>query len=326
MPNQVRILAPTRSAAFVPGGTVTLEVPRMYDIETMYILLTGTVTYGASADAADEVVYAAHRLIDRVELIAGGSNTICTVPGWKLGIATERFTTVSSEWNQFPNPAANATHTIHAGLILDQMIFDGVRPKDGNLRARNFDYLELRITFADWSKVYTNSRSYPASHTLGVQTEIAQCVESDWAASKPLVLVRRSTQVIDASAANAARIIRLPAGNEIRKIDLLCLSGTGQTSATDTLMNSVELRSGIDVRLKGSPQMLRNITRGQRQGGGTYTGLLTLDLAQQGIGNTLMSNNWAVPTPSEPELVIDHNGVTGGQITVVITEYLRLAQ
>ena len=326
MPSQLRICQPGRAVPFVPGSTATIEVPRVYDLETIYLHITGTITYGASANAADEVQYAAMRLIDRVELVANGSVTIASVPGWKLTLATERNFATASELHTLADPAANATQTIQAAYVLDQMIFDGVRPKDGNLRARGYDYLELKVTFADWSKIYVNSRSYPTSHTLGLTSQLAQTVESDWTASKPSILVRRSYQTIDASSANQSRIIRLPAGNEIRRLDLLALTGAGGAAGSDTLISNVTVRNGIDVRYIASGLQTRNMVRMQRQSTGNYPGLLTIDFGVQGMGNSLASNNWAVPTPAEPELVIDHNaGGAGATITAVITEYLRLA-
>ena len=205
------------------------------------------------------------------------------------------------------------------------MIFDGIRPKDGNLRARGFDYLELKVTFADWSKIYANSRSYPVSHTLSLSSQLAQTVEQDWSATKPSILVRRSYQTIDASAANQSRIIRLPAGNEIRRIDILSLTGTGGATGSDTLINTVTVRNGIDVRYIGTALQTRNITRMQRQSSGNFPGLLHIDFGAQGANGSMASNNWSVPTPAEPEIVIDHSaGGTGATITVVITEYLRL--
>ena len=326
MASQLRISQPGRAVPFVPGSTATIEVARIYDIESLYLHINGTVTYGASANAGDEVQYAAQRLIERVELVANGSMTIASVPGWKLNIATERYFPSHAELYSFPDPVASASHTINAAYVLDQMIFDGVRPKDGNLRSRGYDYLELKVTFADWSKVYTNSRSYPTAHTLSLSTQMAQTVESDWTASKPNVLVRRSYQTIDSSAANQSRIVRLPAGNEIRRLDILSLTGAGGATGSDSLINTVTVRNGIDVRYIGTALQTRNITRMQRQSAGNFPGLLHIDFGAQGAGGAMASNNWAVPTPAEPELVIDHNaGGAGSTITVVITEYLRLA-
>lgn len=324
MPGQLRISQPGRAVPFVPGSTAVIEIPRIYDIESLYLHISGTVTYGASANAADEVQYAAPRLIERLELVANGSMTIASVPGWKLNIATERYFPSHAELYSFPDPAVSATHTINAAYVLDQMIFDGVRPKDGNLRSRGFDYLELKVTFADWSKIYTNSRSYPVSHTLNLSSQLAQTVEQDWAATKPSILVRRSYQTIDASAANQSRIIRLPAGNEIRRIDILSLTSAGAWGS-DNLVNSVTVRNGIDVRYIGTALQTRNITRMQRQSAGNFPGLLHIDFGAQGMGGAMASNNWSVPTPAEPEIVIDHStGGAGATITVVITEYLRL--
>ena len=325
MPGQLRISQPGRSVPFVPGSTAVLEIPRIYDLESLFLHINGTVTYGASANGGDEVQYAAQRLIDRVELVANGSMTIASVPGWKLNIATERYFPAHAELYSFPDPVASTSHTINAAYVLDQLIFDGVRPKDGNLRARGFDYLELKVTFADWSKVYTNPRSYPTSHTLSLSTQLAQTVEQDWAASKPSMLVRRSYQTIDASTANQSRIIRLPAGNEIRRLDILSLTGTGGATGSDSLINTVTVRNGIDVRYIGTSLQTRNITRMQRQSAGNFPGLLHIDFGAQGTGGAMASNNWSVPTPAEPELVIDHStGGAGATITVVITEYLRL--
>ena len=324
MPTQFRAFQPGRSAPFVPGGSVSLEIPRTANLESIMISLGGTVTYGASANAGDEVVYAAQRLIERVELIAGGNNTICSVPGWALSIVSTRNPSGAGELGRLEDPIASATQTVYLAMMLDQIIYDGIRPKDAILMTRDFDYLELKVTFADWSRIYVNSRSYPTGHTLQLTTQLIQTVETDYAASRPTILVRRSSLVIDATTANSDRVVRLPAGNAIRRVDILSLTGTGQASASETLINRLKLRNGLDVRADFTPLALRNINRFARYGAGNYAGTLTLDFGVQGIGNSLATNNWAVPNPAEPELVLDHNGATGGQIQVVTTEYLTL--
>lgn len=289
----------------------------MADLETLLLELTGTFTYPAGATGSLTSL-GPQALISRIELVCDGKITVLSAPAWAFGVASDRTYEGSGGGANLvmTTPAANAAGTLSTQMYVDLMQFDGVRPKDSNLRVRGFSLVELRITFANWTACFTNAASVPTVFNVTLNVDANLCTESDPDNNKPLFVRKMSSMTIDASAAQTARQINLPAGNALRSIKFFThVNGV----ASDNILTDVTVANGLDVRVQGSARSLRTRVRGYKS---TQTGHNEIDFARQSRSGVLASNAWALPQPAQPVLTIGHAGVAGGVIEIVITEYV----
>lgn len=319
MASQIRTQQFVRSVPFVPGGQATLELPRMADIENLIWRLTGSFTYPAGATGT-LTQGAGTALISRVELVADGKTTICSVPGWVTNLFSDRRLGMTggaaSIYNQMTAVAANGAGTVQAVGFIDQAQYDGVRPKDSNLRARGYSLLELRVTFAPWTAAFTNAASVPTVYNLTFQVDANLCTESDPSKTVPRFVVKRTAQTIDATNSNSALMVNLPQGNAIRSIKInSTVSGVGSW----TILNAVKCYNGIDTRIQSDQLGLITRQVGYRD---VQTGMVEIDFARQKQDGVLASNSWILPTPCQPVLELNFTGQAGAKIEVVITEYV----
>ena len=316
MTAQIRTQQFVRQIAFVPGSVQTIEIPRMADVETLILDFSGTLTYPAGATGALKSL-SAQGLIQRVELICDGKITVLSAPGWVFGVASDRtFGGSGGGETTMTEPAANAAGVWSSQMYIDLMQFDGYRPKDSNLRVRNFSIVELKITFGTWSDVFVNPASTPTvfAGTLAVDANL--CTEADPETSKPKFMVKRTSQIIDATNSNSNYQINLPAGNAIRSIKFLThINGV----ATNSIIDSMTVSNGIDTRVQGTARSFRNRVQGFKP---LLVGLNEIDFARQTRVGVLASNAWSVPSPSQPVLTLRFTGQANARIEMVVTEYV----
>lgn len=318
MPGQIRTQQFNRPLQFIPGGVSSVELPRMADIESILLDVSGTFTYPAGA-AGNLTSLKAQALVRRVELICDGKITVLSAPGWAFGIASDRTFEGSGGGadQSMTAPAANAAGTLSAQFYIDLMQFDGINPKDSNLRVRGFSIVELKITWGNWSDCFTNAASVPMVYNITALTDLSLCTETDPTATAPKFVVKRTSQVINATTSNSAFQINLPAGNAIRSIKFYT-SDSGV--ATDTCINSILCNNGIDTRVQGTGKAFRNRMKGYKS---AQTGFNEVDFARQTRSGVKASDAWAVPSPSQPILTLDYTGAAGRTIELVITEYVQ---
>lgn len=315
---QIRTQQFVRAVKYVPGAIQTVELPRMADIESLLIDLVGTFTYPAGAAGGLKTLNA-QALISRLEVVVDGKSTVISAPGWAFGVASDRTFEGAGggAYSQMTAPAANAAASLQTQFYVDFMQFDGVKPKESNLRVRNASIVELKITFAPWSDCFVNAASVPTVFDVNVFVDANLCTELDPENAKPAFLIKRTSQTIQAESSNSSHQIRLPAGNIIRSIKMFThVSGV----ASDTILNSVVCSNGLDTRVQASARALITRQRGYKA---PQTGFFEVDFARQIRGDVLMSNAWALPNPADPVMTLDYAGGAGRRIELVITEYLK---
>lgn len=317
MAGQIRTQQFIRSIPYVPGGQTTIELPRMADLETLILGLQGTFTYPAGATGSLKSL-GPQALIARIELVCDGKITVISAPGYKFGIASPRTFEGSGGGliNTMTPPAANAAGTIDTTMYVDCMQFDGVRPKDSNLRIRQFSVVELKITFSNWSECFTNVASAPTVYAVNLFVDGNYCTELDPANSKPSFVNKLSTVIVDATNSNSSYMLNLPAGNMIRSITAYThVNGV----ASDSIINNVTVANGLDQRIQSSGRALKARVRGYKT---PQPGHTEIDFARQTRGQVMWSNAWAIGQPAQPILTIDFTGQAGAKIELVINEYV----
>lgn len=330
MGQQYRIKRRTHSVNLTENNVVTLDLPRGYDIESIYFSMSGTANYTVAGAAVRAM--APCQLIKRVELIADGKNTIASIPGWALvkNFGREQFGRMTP-----PTAAAIAAYAVAMFGVLDQALIDGIRPKDSNLRTSGMSLLQLRITTGAAVDLLTGAPTGTmTAFALDVGTvETIELPDAKGGVTAPLYLQKRSYQDIAIPATNANQQIVLPIGNALRGV-LLLATVNGEPS--NAVINNIQLASGVDVRVNapGSMLQLANATDyppvGIQSGNTTWasstvnpTGLYVVDLMANGPRDVSVTNAWDLSRASEAKMILDVTGGAGYQLTAVTTEFIQ---
>lgn len=302
----------------------TLDLPRGYDLETIYFYLQGGGTLSGAGSAVR--AEAPMQLIKRIEVVADGKNTIASVSGVLLrsGAFTRRGQLGGITP---PADATAAARTFTAAFCLDQQLVDGLRPKDCNLRTSGMQLLQLRITFGAYTDLFTGTPAGALSgyNILDISTsEVVELPDADGNVSRPLYVQKRTYQDVACPSTNANQEISLPVGNFLRSV---MFRGEGSSTAgepSDTVVNYVTLRSGVDVRFSQSwyPAIRMNA---QDYGITTRpTGFMLADLCSAGQLNGIKATDaWDLTRASECKAVLDVTGATNAKVSIMTTELVQ---
>lgn len=330
MGQQYRIKRRTHQVNLTENNVSTLDLPRGYDLESLFLHITGTANVTTAGTAVRAM--APTQLIKRVELIADGKNTIASVPGWFLAknFGREQFGVMTP-----PTAASIAAYGIEFLGSLDQALIDGVRPKDSNLRTSGMSLLQLRITTGALADLFTGAPAGSmTTFALNVVTiETVELPDAQGKLTDPLFMQKRSYQDIALPASNANQQVILPIGNALRGVMILT---TINGEPSNAVLNNIQLASGVDVRVNLPASTMQRINAtdypniGILANTGTNqdstvlpTGLYMVDLMANGPKDGQVTNAWDLSKASEAKLVMDVNGGAGYQATIVSTEFLQ---
>lgn len=326
MPGQYRIKRRIAllNIALAENTIQTVDLPRGYDLESIYFLLSGggTLTGAGSAVRAE----APMQLIKRIEIVADGKNTIASVSGTLLRFGT--FNRRGQLGSITAPAAATATaQTFNAGFVLDQQLIDGIRPKDSNLRTSGMQLLQLRITFGAYIDLFTGSPAgaLSGSNTLDITTsEIVELPDADGNISRPLYVLKRTFQDIATPSTNGNQEVNLPVGNFLRSVTI---RGEGAATAgepSDNVVNFVTLRSGVDVRFSASWSQMVRMNQLDFQITTRPIGLAIADLMASGqIVGVKGTDAWDLTRASECKCVLDVNGGANNKVSLMTTELVQ---
>lgn len=311
------------SITVTENGFATLDLPRVYDYQTLFLRINGSVVVSTAGDAvrAD----APCQLVPRVEIIANGKNNLVSAPFNMLcrGNVWRNGQQYGARSVTPPSSHTAATYAVEALAAVDFCTIDGVRPKDSNYRSAGLDLLQLRLTFGQAEDLFTGS---PVGTLSGMTVDVwtAETVElpdASGAYSMPLALKKVSYQEVALTSTNANQEIRLPASNYIRAVQIRA-EIDGEPS--NAVINNVQLASGIDVRYNMSAAQLRAINN--MDYGQVPTGYYVIDPPRNGPENIKLADCWDVTGQSEPKLILDVTGGAGYKVQIVTTEYLMGAK
>lgn len=329
MGQQYRIKRRTHNVNLTENNVTTLDLPRGYNIESIFLRVTGTANVTTAGTAVRAMAPA--QLIKRVELIADGKNTIASIPGWALAKNIGRM---QFGYMQPPTAASIAAYSVELLGSLDQCLVDGVRPKDSNLRTAGMSLLQLRITTGACTDLFTGSPAGSmTAFVLDVGTvETVEQPDASGNISKPLYLQKRSYQDIALPASNANQQVVLPIGNALRGVMILA---TVNGEPSNAVINNIQLASGVDVRVNIPAALMQRMNQTDECNQGILsnttgfasstlppTGLYSVDLMANGGHDVQVTNAWDLTKASEAKLVLDVNGGAGYQLTVVTTEFI----
>jgi hypothetical protein len=326
MPGQYRI---KRRVALLnisqaEGSSITVDMPRGYDLESVYFFMTlaGTLTTAGTAVRAEAPL----QMIRRIELVADGKNTIASVSGSLLN-RTNLQRNGQLGFLSAPADATAAARTASAALVLDQQLIDGIRPKDSNLRTSGMQLLQLRITFGNWSDCFTGAAAggLTANSTIDITTsETVELPDEQGNISRPLYVLKRTFQDVSCPSTNANQEINLPVGNFLKAVALRAQGATTAGEPSDAVVNFITLRSGVDVRFSASWNQTVAMIRQDYNVTTRPVGVAVADMTNSGSCSGVRATDaWDLTRASECKLVLDVNGGANNQVGIMTTELVQ---
>ncbi len=326
MAAQYRIKRKIQTMTIAANSFGIIDLPRQYDYEGLHLRISASLQVtGAATSVRAE---APCQLVPRIEVIADGKNTIYSAPFWYacLGNLPRHIKASGARATTPPSGTGAATYAVEAIGIVDFQTVDGVRPKDSNFRTRGLSLLQLRLTYGAAGDAFVGG-TVAFSGTPIVEVSSAECVEETDAAgnfvTSPIALKKVSYQQQAFSSSNSAAEFRLPAGNMIRGVTLRTVGAATAGEPATTILNNLQLLSGVDVRVNLSGAALRAMENADY--GQVLAGYYRADLLTKGGPLVNITDLWDVTRQAEPKAVIDVTGGANVQVECVTEEYILAA-
>ena len=322
---QNRILRKVATVPVTAGGFATLDLPRDYDYETIFVRINGglQVTAGATSVRAEAPV----QIIPRLEVIADGKNNLYSAPFWFATLANYERRGISQGARAVtpPSGVAIATYQVEANGTIDLMSQGSVRPKDSNFRSAGLSLFQLRMTFGQPGDCFVGGTV--VFNNMFVDVYVQQMVEipdATGAITTPIALKKISYQELALLSSNANQDIRLPAGNNIKSVVMRTDGSTTAGEPSVAVLNNVILGAGVDVRLNLSGAQLR--AKNNQDYGLITSGYYIADLTSKGGASVNLTDLWDVTGAAEPKLTLDVTGGANVKMQAVVTEYILAGQ
>lgn len=311
-----------RKIATVPivgGSFATIDLPRSYDTEAIFLRIWGTlqVTVLATSVRAESPC----QLVPRVELIADGKNTVHSSPFWAISLGRhDRFIRESgARATTPPSGVAVATYAVEAIGIIDCQTPDGIRPKDSNFRTSGLSLYQLRLTFGQPGDCYVGG-----TVTLGTgcfvdifSAEFVELPDANKQYTTPIALRKTTYQEVAVTASNPNFQLDLPAGNLVKSV---LFRGEVSGEPSTAVLNAIQLQSGLDVRFNLSAAEARALANADH--GQLLAGYYACDMTAHGKSPIMLTELWDLTGQVDPKAVIDVTGGANNKVQAVITEYI----
>ena len=329
MARQFRIF---RNIATVPvqaGNFATVDLPRGYDYETLFVRLTGGVQV-TTLFAGGVRAEAPCQAISRLEVIADGRNTLHSAPMWfdTLGSYDRRALNNGARYTTPPSAATVATYQVEALASIDFMLIDGVRAKDSNLVTQGYQLFQLRMTFGNPADLFGPGAGVGVFNNLNAEvfsSELVEIPSADGTRSLPITAKKVSYQEIPVPSSNVNQEVRLPAGNLIKSV---LVRTEGQAVAGEpsiAMLNTLNVFSGVDVRMRLSGGQVR--MKNNQDYGYMFPGYYVFDAMNNGTNDgARLTEAWDVTNQAEPKIAVDIVGGTNNKMQTVVTEFLAIPQ
>lgn len=320
---QLRIKRVVAKVPVTDNGTPTIDMPRNYDYEAVYLRLYGGVQ--VTTNFASVRPEAPIQAFKRLELVLNGQTNVYSKPGTLARVNPFRrqigFLTP-------PSGFVIATYQVEANAACDLALIDGMRPKDSNLRSAGLALFQKKFTFGAAADLFTGAGVGVFTNTLFadvISSEIREIPDADGKISAPLYLSKRTWLQFSPAASNANLKLPLPVGNFMRGV---IIRSTNNGDPVDTVLNNIILNSGVDVRYNMSYLDARAQNRLDYDAA-VPTGFVVADLMSTGSAGAGVHANdaWDLTNPavtSEASLTLDVNGGAGFLLDIEVIEMIKL--
>ena len=279
----------------------SFQLSREYDLAAVILEYVGTLNRTAAATTVSAL--APLQVFKVIEVKADGTRPFdqwdARLAGW--GNFERALTS-----DLTPPGVGIATDNIRCSVRLDRITPDAYRPKDSALHTKDYmSLLECVWTMGQPTDLYAAAGAMTnANATLSgnVNLYVEELQEFDPADAHEWRMIKRCSRLeAIVNAVNSAQLVFLSVNALSAGVKLLQLDTTqGIGEPTAALLNNVTLRSGVDVRFKGSFAQLRQMNRANYRINdalfASRTGLAFVDLRHNGDLKTLYStqgkNEW----------------------------------
>lgn len=320
MSKQFRINRKVQTVPVVAGGFATIQLPRTYDYESVFLRIAGGVQ--VTTNFATVRAEAPCQAVPRVEIVADGKNTLYSAPFWhgSLGNYLRALTQQGARATTPPSNFTVATYQVEAIAVIDFQTVDGVRPKDSNFRSSSLSLFECKLTFGQAADLFTGA-GVGVFNGLNVEAwtqEVVELPDENGQFTSPAFLKKVSTQDQVFLASNPNAQIILPAGNLIRSV-MARTEGGVTAGEPSTSLNGMTLKNGVDIRYALSGGQVR--AKNNADNGLFTSGYYVADVLEKGSQANL-SELWDVTGNAQPMLEIDITGGANVRGQFVTTEYI----
>lgn len=305
------------------GQQYQLSLPRNYDVETYRLRVTGNAVVTTSFPSTR--VESPFGLVRRIEIIADGRSTLVSQSGttacYPMQLRTPPLTPGINGARIVPSNIAG-TNPFSMVFELPRAMFDGLRPKDSNFRTNAPNTIDLRISFGNCADMF-NGAGVGTISNLQVTVfadEISEAKDRAGNISAPMYLIRYNEVQVPAVSNNTALQIKLPV-NTILRGCFFRQSVNGEP--TDSIINRIQLKRGLDVRASRAARDLR-YENFLQQGYAPFTGTLNLDLAKTPGYLVKTTDCWNLDGSTDAYAELDITGQAGGLIQMLTTELVRI--
>lgn len=222
------------SRAFVSGGVEVIDLPLGFDIETLLLSLTGSITLTAAATGVRSEGLA--KLIKRVSVMQDGKSIMTFTGDF---ITHGNFAREGGLLKTNPGIGI-ATHVCKITGALDFAHIGGLRPADSNLKTLGGRQLQLHVTYGTLADLYTGSPAGTFALNLNVTVRETKELKED----APYPAMQRVAKFIEKSY-TASQEDRIPLDPNClyRGLMLRCESA-GELSTT--VLNRAKVMFGAD--------------------------------------------------------------------------------
>jgi hypothetical protein len=314
------------------GQTVTITLPRQYDVERYYIDLQGIINITAAATTIKNG--GIWNFIRRIELIASGQTVLRSITGVDLAALASYFhgfDMVNSPQFRLNPGLGAAPQAVRAILPLDLAMPDMVKPKDTNLRAQRLATLELKITLGSEADVFVGGTFGASAGTISVYADnVLEIPTEDGKISAPTYLAKISQIDVSTVTANPNFLQRLPVGNTIRAI-MLTSKQNGDIVDVNLsqlnlpkILNNFSIQRGTDVRVFSPFVIMRaNYTKMTNSVLANAQPFAIYDFANRASRQRgKVTDGFRIDGSMDINAVLDFNATVGGILTMTIVEMI----
>jgi hypothetical protein len=325
MGKQFRVMRKVASVPVVASGFATVDLPRQYDYESIFMRINGTINVTVAVITSVRAENPC-QVVSRAEVIADGKNNIASAPFWffSLGNYTRDLIFNGARATTPISGVAVAAYVVEAIGVIDLMTVDGQRTKDSNFRTLGLSLFQLRLTFGavtDSVVVGGSTITYTNMFVDVFTQELVEIAEAnDPAPTVPIMLRKVSYQEIALPTSNANQEIRLPAGNLIKSVLLRTAGATTLDEPSTAMLNNAQLAAGVDVRVNLAGANLR--AKNNADYGPFTAGYYVMDVTSKGPANINLTDLWDVSGAAEPKAILDVVGGANNKLQAVVTEYI----
>lgn len=258
---------------------IIYDIPLTADLERLVVSLSGVVTLTAVATALKKDGIC--ELIQSVDLIANGSDTIVSVPFAQI-VQGNMFRRNSRNAPPLTQPGlAIAAQPFKATGVIDLAAYGVIRPKDTSVRETAYKTLQLAVRFADFASVFTGGTVSASTLAMLVQAdETIEMPDATGAASAPIMRPLISYREDSVTGAVTRQRFRLTPEQALRGLTLRAMDATGNV-CSDAVLSRVRVYTGTMLRYDKISAAIRDKNQNEMNGG-VPTGYYYINFAAQG--------------------------------------------